>query len=675
MRKFLVLLISFISLFASDSLDIKILKEVNFSSGYGIVEAEPILKGVREKVKLRGDYNTEQNGNVNFSFSKVEIDGRIYTLSEPFVKKSRLKNPKTAKLSKGSKIQVSEGSRSELLDILNRKREGQSESYASSNKNSSNPSSSSRSAISGATSSDGFISSTGRSSTSSSNPYYYGLASDKSGTGSDVDYSSPTTNSDGTCKAPSIKDGVVSVYSAVAGTCQLLTASEDAIYIKANQPTCQNIVDYENGLIKVGEEKFVTMDDNKEYKVGSCTYTEPIKLSSEIGSCKAIPDYEKGEALIQKQYFYIRNNERINVGGCTPAKEYALLEDDVNSCSYRYDFINNLAIKQTQYFFMAENARQNVGECVDKKGENFHYPLFEDDSTCNYTVSNDRVFYQKRLAFMDLTGGKQFATDCRVIASDGYEILEELSGYEFNDLSKQAIRKVNQYFIIPGTQNVKKYISKDVKTNKAYPYQERLCRWEHNDDEKFSRRLSTIFIQDTDENKEVVIQECSESMNTQIIAYAYAGEEKTKVEEQTGKTLIPDGTGYKIYNTEDFIVNTPNFGRNAPSEKELQYEESRNRKDDTWCGNGAGKIGWNSYTQEQKAGLNLSDSYVSSRSECTGGNSGGGCNYYTTCKATIKAKPNYGINQVLEKSEIRETWIRGDGSKYQLEPRIEWRAK
>ena len=654
MRKFLVLLISFISLFASDSLDIKILKEVNFSSGYGIVEAEPILKGVREKVKLRGDYNTEQNGNVNFSFSKVEIDGRIYTLSEPFVKKSRLKNPKTAKLSKGSKIQVSEGSRSELLDILNRKREGQSESYASSNKNSSNPSSSSQSAISGATSSDGFISSTGRSSTSSSNPYYYGLASDKSDTGSDVDYSSPTTNSDGTCKAPSIKDGVVSVYSAVAGTCQLLTASEDAIYIKANQPTCQNIVDYENGLIKVGEEKFVTMDDNKEYKIGSCTYTEPIKLSSEIGSCKAIPDYEKGEALIQKQYFYIRNNERINVGGCTPAKEYALLEDDVNSCSYRYDFINNLAIKQTQYFFMAENARQNVGECVDKKGENFHYPLFEDDSTCNYTVSNDRVFYQKRLAFMDLTGGKQFATDCRVIASDGYEILEELSGYEFNDLSKQAIRKVNQYFIIPGTQNVKKYISKDVKTNKAYPYQERLCRWEHNDDEKFSRRLSTIFFQDTDENKEVVIQECSESMNTQI---------------------IPDGTGYKIYDTSDFISNTPNFGRNAESEKSVDYTESRNRENDTWCGNGAKQVGWNSLTEEQKAGLNLSDFYVSSRSECTGGNSGGGCNYYTTCKATIKAKPNYGINQVLEKSEVRETWIRGDGSKYQLEPRIEWRAK
>lgn len=667
MRKFLVLLISFISLFASDSLDIKILKEVNFSSGYGIVEAEPILRGVREKVKLRGDYNTEQNGNVNFSFSKVEIDGRIYTLSEPFVKKSRLKNPKTAKLSKGSKIQVSEGSRSELLDILNRKREGQSENYASSNKSSSSPST-----ISKSTSSDGFISSTGRSSTSSSNPYF-GLASDKIGTSSDVNYSSPTTNSDGTCKAPSIKDGIVSVYSAVAGTCHLLTASEDAIYIKANQPTCQNIVDYENGLIKVGEEKFVTMDDNKEYKVGSCTYTEPIKLSSEIGSCKAIPDYEKGEALIQKQYFYIRNNERTNVGGCTPAKEYALLEDDINSCSYRYDFINNLAIKQTQYYFMAENTRQNVGECVDKKGENFRYSLFEDDSTCNYTVSNDRVFYQKRLAFMDLTGGKQFATDCRVVASDGYEILEELSGYEYNDLSKQAIRKINQYFIIPGTQNVKKYISKDVKTNKAYPYQERLCKWDHNDDEKFSRRLSTIFFQDTDENKKVVIQECSKSMNTQIIAYAYAGERKTKIEEQTKKTLIPDGTSYKIYNTNDLIINTPNHTRNIGTSEVFYTLTGTNSQPS--CNQGSSKLNFDSYNAEQKAGIEIKETLLSSTHREGGSEHNPVTTYTTNCKATLFTKPNYGTNQIIEKTEVRETWIRGDGSKYQLEPKLEWRAK
>lgn len=666
MKKVIVFLIGIISLFASDSLDIKILKEVNFSSGYGIIEAEPILKGVKEKVKLRGDYNTEQNGNVNFSFSKVEIDGRIYTLSEPFVKKSRLKNPKTAKLSKGSKIQVSEGSRSELLDILNRKREGQSEGYANSNNKSFGSSSSSQTNT--GTTADSFISSAGRSTSSSNTPYYYGLSSDTNSSSSTPDYSSPTTNSDGTCKSPSIENGVVSVYSAVGGTCQLLTASEDAIYIKSNQPTCQNIVDYINGEIKVGEEKFVTMDDNKEYKVGSCTYTEPIKLSSEIGSCKAIPDYESGEALIQKQYFYIRNNERINVGGCTPAKEYALLEDDVNSCSYRYDFINNLAIKQTQYYFMAENKRQNVGECIDKKGESFKYPLFEDDSTCSYSVSNDRVFYQKRLAFMDLTGGKQFATDCRVVASDGYEILEELSGYEFNDLSKQAIRKVNQYFIIPGTQNVKKYISKDVKTNKAYPYQERLCRWEHNDEEKFSRRLSTIFFQDTDENKEVVIQECSESMNTQIIAYAYAGEEKTKVEEQTGKTLIPDGIGYKIYNTSDFISNTPNFGRNITDDKYYSYSFRG-------CNQGYE----NSYTTEQQAGVTFSTEVTAysndpvtcnpNSGECTGGPRP------TQCLFKARTKNNHATNQVLEKSEVRETWIRGDGSKYQLEPRIEWRAK
>lgn len=660
MKKIILIVLFSIFSFCSDALDIKILREVNFNNGYGIIEAEPILKGVKERVKLRGDYNTEKNGNVNLTFSKVEVDGRIYTLSEPFVKKSRLKNPRTAKLSKGSRIQVLDGSKSELLDILNRKRENQISNLTPQNKASSSQTPNQIG--------NDFIANTGRSSSSNNTPYYYGLGQNPSS--SDKDYSSPTTNNDGTCKAPSIKDGVVSVYAAISGTCQLLTASEDAVYIKSNQPTCQNMVDYVNGEIKVGEEKFVTMDDNKEYKVGSCTYTEPIKLSSEIGTCRGVPDYERGEALIQKQYFYIRNNERVDVGGCTPAKEYALLEDDVNACQYRYDFINNFSIKQTQYFFMAENKRHDVGECIDKKGEDFKYPLFEDDSTCQFNVVNDRVFYQKRLAFMDLTGGKQFATDCRVVASNGHEIFEESSGYEYQDSSKQAIRKINQYFIIPGTQNVKKYIAKDVKTNKAYPYKERLCRWEHNDEELFSRRLSTIFFQDTDENKEVVVQECSETINTQIIPYAYAGEERTTLGEKlTGKTLIPSGDSWKIYGTENVISNVPNPSRNIAITKRIFSYRDTNR--DTHCGS----PDLNEFNAEQKEGLKSETSFLSREADCSTNSNGTTCRYTNTCISNISTKSNHGTNQVIEKSEVKKTWRRGDGTKYQPETKIEWRAK
>lgn len=667
MKKVLITIILGIFCFGADALDIKILKEVNFSNGYGIIEAEPILKGVKERVTLRGDFNTEKNGNVNFSFSKVEIDGRIYTLSEPFVKKSKLKNPKTAKLSRGSKIQVSEGSKNELLDILNRKREDQSENYASSSAKSLG--SNTQTPIS-----DGFIANTGRS--SNNNPYYFPTPSQNNNSNSiDKDYSSPTTNIDGTCKAPSVENGIVSVYISINGTCQLLTAPANSIYVKSNQPTCQNIVDYENGEIKVGEEKFVTMDDNKEYKIESCTYTEPIKLSSEIGTCRAVPDYEKGEALIQKQYFYILNNERTNVGGCTPSKEYALLDDDVNSCKYRFDFINNSAIKQTQYYFTAENKRQNVGECVDKKGENFKYPLFEDDSTCQFSVSNDRVFYQKRLAFMDLTGGKQFATDCRVVASDGHEVLEEFAGYEFNDASKQVIRKINQYFIIPGTQNVKKYIATNIKTNKAYSYKERLCKWEHDDENKFSKRLSTIFFQDTDENKEVVIQECSETLNTQIIAYAYIGEQKEAKETLNNKTLIPEGVSWKIFNTKNLISNTPSVMRNISSEAFYTLTSEDNYSS---CDQGTSKLNFNSYNPEQKGGLEIKEVIVSRDHDSwiQGGNHGGGIvNRYTTnCKAILQTKPNYGTNQIVQKLEVKKIWIRGDGTKYQEGPKTEWRA-
>lgn len=48
------------------------------------------------------------------------------------------------------------------------------------------------------------------------------------------------------------------------------------------------------------------------------------------------------------------------------------------------------------------------------------------------------------------------------------------------------------------------------------------------------------------------------------------------------------------------------------------------------------------------------------------------CNSY---QCTIQTKPNYGTNQVIEQEEIKKTWLRGDGSKYQDQSKIQWRAK
>lgn len=722
----------FVSLNAvsDDNLDLKIASEVRFGDGFGTIYAYPqnITKELRNKLKFIGEYNlNKNNGNLEIKFHRIQYEGKVYDLTEPFEKKMRLKQPKNAKLKSGAKIKVAGGSREEILDIVNQKKQAIAKAEETGVQDALKRGDESSN---GSLSTSSLLGSSSKSSDSSNYPYYYGSIGTTDSSSSVGDYSNSTTNSDGTCKAPSISGGVVSVYATTSsgGACKLFTTSESAIYYKYNQPTCPNKinkdtkevvlgkegfvtlddnkeykvvacqyeplnvaenvyykynqptcpnkVDYQSKLISLGREGFATLDDGKEYKVVSCEYMPEQTLLSELSDCRALTDFKNKIANIQEKFFYMLNNEKIEIGGCTPTGESVPLQEDLNyeGCTYRHDFVRNLSIKQVQWFYMQGNNRFNVGGCVDKDEEGFRFPHFEDDTTCEYEVVEDKVFYKNRLAFNDLTGGKQFATDCRVTQAGGIEIKEELAGYVYQDNLRQAQRKVNQYFLTPHT-GLKKYVAKDVLSDKTYPYKETLCKWEHHDDEKYSLRFSKLFFINDDENIEVVVNECSDTIGLQTIPYAFMGENRESLEGLSGKTLIPQGDGtYQIYNTEDFIVNTPNFGRNAPSEKELLYEEGRNRDGDTWCGNGAGKIGWNSYTQEQKAGLNFSDSYVSSRSQCWGGNESG-CNYYTTCKATIKAKPNYAINQILKQEKITERYRRGDGSYLDIKPRIEWRAK
>lgn len=653
----------------NDDLDLKISQEVRFNDGFGSIIAYPqnITEELRNKLKFIGEYNLEKNtGNVTIKFKRIQFDGRIYELTEPYEKKLRLKSPQTARFNDGAKIQVSGGNREEILQIVNKQK---AEVKAQNNNNLQNE-------LKRGDENTQALSNLGRSlstgtGTSSYSPYYtpyYTTSSTDSTTSSTGDYSSSTTNSDGSCKAPQIIDGIVNIYatSSTGGACKHYTAPANSIYYKYGQATCQNKIDYEAKVINVGREGYVSLEDNKEYKITSCEYLPTQELKSDLSQCLAIPNYTNKTATIQNQYYYMLENQRVNVGGCSPTKEIVPLEEDLNKCGYRHDFVRKLSIKQRQFFYMQGNTRQDVGECVDKDEEGFRFSHYEDNNTCSYDVIDDRVFYQSRLAFTDLTGGTSYATDCRVISAGGLQIFEELSGYQFNDLSKQAQRKVNQYFFIPNTQT-KKYVSKDVLTNKTYPYQETLCKWEHHDDEKYSTRYSKIFFQDTDESKEVVVSECSNTINTQNIAYIFLGDERSIEETLTGKTLIPEqqsnGLSWKIYNTNDYIKNTPNAVLNTNITKTLGSITSVSSQ----------------YSEEQKAGLDFINRDESYSYSCNKEN-GQGMQIPSTCYKTteyteVKTKNNYGTNQIVEKQVVKQTYRRGDGSKFYPQAIIEWRAK
>lgn len=674
---YVFLLISTFTL-ANDQLDIKVTQDINFDDGFGMLQAQPILKGVKD-IQLIGQYNVNpQNGNVEMKFDKVIYRDQTYTLTEPFVKQARLKNPKSAVLKKDSRIKIAGGSKSEILNILNNTSEGGSASAR--NGANGNKTGTGNNQIGGVTSGsnpNNRSNSTGYGTRSNGYNAYNPAYSNLPYLGSGVDlssgsnntktsFASPTTNDDGSCKSPYVKDGVVGVYTSVAGSCKLFTAPESAIYIKENQATCQNKIDYVDKTVQIGQEKYIAMDDNKEYKISQCEYSKPIALSSEIGKCKAIPDYTENKALIQRQYFYIKDNQRINVGNCTPTDEKIGMLDDTNQCEYRLDFIDKKAIKQTQFFYISDNKKYNVGECVDKKGEKFEYPMYETPSNCPFTtLTSGEKIYQTKLVFNDLNNSLHNATDCRIIDSQGLKIFEEFAGYSYKDTSKQAIRKINQYFIGVGNQKI--YLAKDVETNKSYPYESETCQWVNDDVKMVSTMKLALYFQDTDENKKVYMQKCDDpkNFNEMKIAYIPLNATETARETLTGKTVFLENGRYKIYGIDGYLTNQPNPKNNK------NYSWSDNRDLDLWLKNNQIDLGIEriireklKLTDEIRASLNI-QSYKKTEED----NSydcaidGWDCDNQPE-SLLMTVKPNYWNNQTILKTGFTSKFLRGDGSYY-----------
>ena len=483
----------------ADDLSIQITREIKFANGFGQIEAKPILKNVSKDIKVMGDYNVdEKSGNVVMKIDKVLYDGKIYDLSESFSTKRRLKNVKTAVLKNKAKIKLSGGSHPELLAIFNDENTSgkKADGKGSSNSTASN---STNSTSSGSDSGSSSYYSRGYGSSSGSSQYpYYGYGSGSSSSGSSSDKSSPTTDSNGNCKSPEIRDGMAYVYPLINGVCTQKAIAEANVYKKQNTSTCPNKTDYENMAVSIGEEQYAIIDDT-EYRVKSCYYTDTIALQSTTENCTVIPDYDNKQGRVQKQYWYILNNERVNIGSCVPTGEIiAIYDDDYNSCQYRFDFENGKAIKQTQWYYLYENKKKKLGECVDVSAEKLPkmtYPMYENAQGCECNEVSGVKLCQTKLSFNGIGNTKEDATECRYIDTEGVKLIDEFVGnYSFKDDSRQAVKKINQYFIGEGGERV--YVTKDKETNKSYPYKEMSCGWEHINDKKLSYHKTKFIIKD-----------------------------------------------------------------------------------------------------------------------------------------------------------------------------------
>ena len=460
----------------------KVINEIDFSKSEDTFSVKPILddENLANEIILKGYYKIDEDNNIKMTLNKLNYENQDNILKKELIKKSKLKK-RDVVLESDETLFFKNVNVEEFVDIINNVDTTSSSIASSSN-------------------SKGFITSSSLaeqvSSLANSGVYTpFGSNSQKE----------TKTKEDEECPSASYSNGMATFYVKEANKC--VKKSTNSVEKKYDTRSCLNKIDYENNKISLGYETFVNDITAGTFLAQPCTYEEPIILSSEIGNCEGIPNFSTKKANVQRKYYYIKDNEKIYLGGCTLTKEYVDLKLDLNSCQDdRHDFVKKVSIAMGKYYYSLNNENFYVGDCVTVP--EYTYNHFIDDSTCQYEKKDGRVFYRQRVAYKDMLNSMKFANDCQVITSDGLQIFEEFKGYAYNDNTKQAIRVVDKYFLIPKT-TTKMYTDTDVQTMSTYSYEETECKIENNDEERITRKYNQIKFKDTDENKEVILQECT----------------------------------------------------------------------------------------------------------------------------------------------------------------------
>lgn len=630
-----------------------------FENGFGSVRAKPVLtdKELEKKVTLIGEYTVDsKTNNTRINFDKIDIEGKIYTLQSSFYKKAKLRNP-DAVLERDSNLEVKGGSKKEILDIFNgveikKKRE------STSNKNTTGSDTINLSGTEDSSNNDMLPSSN------------VDLSSDDDDD-DDESIITPTTNADTTtsvisCPKGKYENGLATYYYVLGNGC--VEQTTNSVETQYNNQSCLNQVDYENNTVKLGFELFANSADGGTYLIQTCQYKDEIPLSSELSNCDVIPDYENNKAELQKRFYYNHENEKVNVGECTPTSEYVNLQYTLNDCTNdRHDFERNVSVAQGQYFYSYENKNYDLGQCVDVPQYTYNHYL--DDSTCDYDISEQTgvVFYRERVSYDDLIGVKKYATDCQVTDSGGLTIQEEFAGYSYHPETRQAIRKINTFFITPTTKK-KIFIDQNISTSKSYQYIDTQCKIVNDDTARTTTIHNETYFDDSDEGERIIISPCSPQST---VGYTtLSGSDNAQFVATLGfKQLTKKSNNdYQVLNEADKIIDHANglFPSDKSGTQDITSYTTKTISA-TPCFNA---ISWTygSGKKSTPAGGTVSTSSI--RYKAYGTEMDDGCGASLTWRYMYYTK--YTFNRYQYWEEIAEyaveaTYLRGDGTTLEME--------
>lgn len=281
-------------------------------------------------------------------------------------------------------------------------------------------------------------------------------------------------------------------------------------------------------------------------------------------------------AVPQASLVYVNaSNNEVQVRSCEPSEEIAAvpLISVTDGCSIRHDFAAGRSYQTGRHIYELNGTTWQADACSDNGTEYPHETVYKSaagQEVCAPIINQvaGTVTRQSRKQIV-VNGVEQFITECKP-DSTNIAIQSTIDGCDNPSLWNHDLAagtsygRERFYYLLDGSRE---YISQCQDSEVAYPHQVETAGWQHHDDQLFSYRLTTVYIEGTPKGRySIVTSQVLDGAVQMPYIYEEQAIETTGEFEHEGCTKFaktatvekyqrPDGTAYKLQLAEAEPVN------------------------------------------------------------------------------------------------------------------------
>ncbi|WP_417814231.1 hypothetical protein [Thalassospira alkalitolerans] len=295
----------------------------------------------------------------------------------------------------------------------------------------------------------------------------------------------------------------------------------DTIDMETRQATAQYLLYYTDGG---GNRQEVTDCLKDEDKV--------FDITEKASACSVYLDYNEMMAVPQASLAYDNaSNNEVQVRSCEPSEEIAPvpLVSVTDGCSIRHDFAGGLSLQTGRHIYELNGTTWQADACSDNGTEYPHETVYKNaagQEVCAPIINQaaGTVTRQSRKQIV-VNGVEQFITECKPDTAN-IAIQSTIDGCDNpslwnHDLAAGAsYGRERFYYQLDG---VPQYVTECQDSEIAYPHQVETIGWQNHDDQLFSYRLTTVYIEGTPKGR-FNIKTSEVLPGEPQMAYVYSGE-------------------------------------------------------------------------------------------------------------------------------------------------------